>query len=1289
MGKFSPPDPFDFGKPQLWPDWKQRWLRYHTATELGKKAQDVQISSLIYAMGQKAEGVYNTFQPGAAAQTHATVLEQFDHYVVPRVNVIHERAKFHQRLQKPDESAEAFIRALFEIAQLCDFGENKDERVRDQLVVGTSDKTTSEKLQLEEQLTLERAIEICRTREQVKSQMAAQSASSSLDFVKKNAQRRPHKEKSKKNPSASSEKCRNCGIDHAGRDCPAKGKKCLKCKKTGHFRAVCRSKQKATNEVEEDVAADETSFYLGAIDCGEVKPWTVPLTINSHRIAFKADSGADIGCIPESDYLQLKPRPSLKSIQFPLTSPGGKVNCLGQFDAKTVYKGTKYTFPVCVLKQSHSRLLSRSAAAGMGILRFVEEVRPDVFGDFGLMKGEPVRIRLKPDAQPYNLGTPRRISAPLLSPLKKELERMVQNKIISPVTYPTAWCAPIVVVMKPNGKLRICVDYKKLNKSVMRELFLMPTVDEIASRLAGSTVFSALDCSSSFWQLPIHPEDRPLTCFITAFGRYVMNRLPFGLNSSTEILQRRLTEMFEGIPGVIIDVDDILIHAPTVEEHDRILEDVLKRIYESGLKLNKKKCKFRQSTIKYLGQVFSADGMKPDPEKVDAIKQLAPPKNVTEVRRFCGMVNYLGRYTPNLSSMLQPVHDLMKSDVEFVWDAPQQEAFDQVKKLLSSDTILKFYDMSKPTCVSADASGYGLGACLMQEHDGQLHPVAFASRSLTPTEKRWAQIEKECLALVWACEKFSHYLNGLPTFRLITDHKPLVPLINTKDLDKTPIRVQRLLIRLMRFNGVCEHVPGKALVVADALSRCNFLSQPHAQEVTVDDVETFVEDATRTWPVSSQNLKEIALETTKCSDMSLVYRHTQEGWPEYAKDVPAALKSYFASRNCLSTVNGIVTYLNRIVIPASLRKDTLARLHAGHQGVNKSRELAATTVWWPTINADISDTCKTCQFCEEYRPSKAHEPLMPTPLPEGPWQKLGADICEYNKQQYLVVVDYYSRFIELLHLPDLTSKTLVYKFKNLFARHGLPYSLRTDNARSFNSEEFLKFTQEHDIDHEFSSPHFSQSNGAAESAVKIAKKCLKQEDPFLALLMHRSTPHSATGVSPAELLYGRKIRSQVPVLASQLKPAWPDASRVREHDANYKKITAHHYNKRHGVRVSPTFEPQQNVRIKIDSEKEWKPATITSTHEKPRSYMVTTDNGKILRRNAKHIMPSQRTGCPSVAPRLAEKDKTYAQALMQPRAVTPKPAPVPPTTEVQPTPTFSPRKTRSGRVVKAPEKLDL
>ena len=461
-------------------------------------------------MGPKAEAIYKTFrqvpndasqEPAQDSKSHDAILTKFDHYFIPMKNVIHERVKFHRRVQQSDENVEAYIRALFEIVELCDFKALMDEQVRDQLGVGISDKATSEKLQLQQDLTLDKAIKICRTREKLKSQMASQSGTASLEFVKKASGPRKHQQKKNPRPHASDEKCPNYGLEHAWPDCPAKRKMCSKCGKKNHFRGT---RKKAANKVSGQVQDQFDSLFRGSVQINEIKPWTVPLVINKTILVFKVDSRADVKCLPESDHKRLSPRPRLEETRLALTSAGGEVECIGQFIATTTFKQKKYSFPVCVLKSSKSRLLISKVAVGMRIIQFVEEVRDDVFGDFGLLKGDPVRIKLRPDAQPYNLATPRRVSAPLMKSLKEELQRIETNDIITRVTAPTEWCSPNA--LKSNSKIRVCMDYKKLNKSVMREKFIMQAIDESSARLAGSKVFSHLDCSMSFWQLPLHPK---------------------------------------------------------------------------------------------------------------------------------------------------------------------------------------------------------------------------------------------------------------------------------------------------------------------------------------------------------------------------------------------------------------------------------------------------------------------------------------------------------------------------------------------------------------------------------------------------------------------------------------------------------------------------------------------------------------------------------------------------------------------------------------------------------------
>ena len=1040
-----------------------------------------------------------------------------------------------------------------------------------------------------------------------------------------------------------------------------------------------------------------------------MEPWLVTLRINNTDVKFKVDTGADVTCITAETYQQMLPKPELQKSRAHLSSPGGPLTTLGQFPAETRYKGRDYKLPVHVINsQTAMSLLSRSVAISMGLVKLIEslnDMRYDVFGEFGLMKCDPIRIKIRPDVQPYSLVTPRRISEPLLKPVKEELYRMVKNGIISPVTEPTDWCAPVVPVLKKTGKVRLCVDLKKLNQAVRREKFIMPTMDEIAAKLTDARVFSTLDCSQSFWQLPIHKDDRKYTCFITPFGRYVFNRLPYGLNSSTEIFQGKLRELLHDIAGVFVDVDDILIYASSDEHHDSILRLVLNRIQKSGLKLNKSKGRFKTKRVVYQDQVFTAHGMTPDPEKVVAINSFEVPTNVEEVRRFVGMVNYLARYIPNLSEEIVPILQLLKSDSVFMWSTSQEQAFSRVKKLLSSDTVLAYYDMSKPTYVCADASSYGLGACLLQKSNDVLRPIAYGSRSLIEAEKKWAQIDKECLALVWACEKFSHFLVGLPEFKLMTDHKPLVPLINTKDLDRTPLRVQRMLMRLMRFNAIAEYVPGKELIVADALSRSMNPGATGEMSELTQEVEMYIADIESLWPASDGMLQTIADQTQKDEELSQVASLITYKWPESIKDVPRTAQPYFGSRQCLTIAQGIIAYLDRIVIPRVLQQDIINKLHAGHQGIQGCKKLAAQSVWWPTINVDIEKTCQTCGVCETNRSSKSYEPLKPTVLPEGPWHKVGIDAFELEKVNYLVAVDYYSRYFEVMHLPDMTSKTTILKLKVLFGRYGVPYEIRTDGAKQFVCKEFAEFASQYNFKHEVSSPTYARSNGEAEAYVKIAKKCLKTDDPALSLLLYRSTPHTATGVAPATLFMGRQLRTTLPTLSTNLRPKWPDESLLRQRDATYKQNMAYYHDRCYGCKSEAKFNEGDTVRIKTDNEAEWIPLTVKNKTSYPRSYMLQTSDGRTLRRNSKHIMLSRAPAYKTRKPDSDHHEELFRQFLDRRMQSFNKQTPDgnnefkqpdkptesattknmrQPTTNEQPVVT----KTRYGRVIRAPCRLN-
>lgn len=498
------------------------------------------------------------------------------------------------------------------------------------------------------------------------------------------------------------EECGRCGKPKhlEERRCPALKSKCNKCQRKGHWERACHSK--AVKEVTEDMNKFHFLGEVGSRD--DQDEWTVKLTIRDKPITFKIDTGADATVIDQWTFSKMKPKFKLQPPDTPFTSPGRRLQCMGQFRATTSYKEKQYTFPVYVVRGKCNCLLRRPEAVEMDLVKRVDEVG-GVFNSGGLLKTEPVRITLQEGAQPYAVHTARRIPLPLLPLMKKELQRIEDEGIIKKVTEPTEWCAAMVPVLKANKKeVRCCADLRRLNRAVKREKYVLPTMEEIMPHLVGSKVFTTLDAASGFYQIPLHEDSMRLTMFITPVGRFTFRRLPFGITSAPEIFQRKMADMLAGLEGTEVYMDDILVHGPTQKIRDQCLKEALRVIEAAGLKLNKIKCKFSQTQVHFLGHLIDEMGTRPDPNKVTRIQNFPQPQNVTELKRFLGMVNYLARYVPELSTVGKPLYDLLKTKMEWLWGPAQLEAFWKLKAALASAPLLTFYDVTKPTVVSADAS---------------------------------------------------------------------------------------------------------------------------------------------------------------------------------------------------------------------------------------------------------------------------------------------------------------------------------------------------------------------------------------------------------------------------------------------------------------------------------------------------------------------------------------------------------------------------------------------------------
>ena len=399
--------------------------------------------------------------------------------------------------------------------------------------------------------------------------------------------------------------------------------------------------------------------------------------------------------------------------------------------------------------------------------------------------------------------------------------------------------------------------------------------------------------------------------------------------------------------------------------------------------------------------------------------------------------------------------------------------------------------------------------------------------------------------------------------------------------------------------------------------------------------------------------------------------YCQIGWPEKDR-VPEALKGYWSERGEITLVRGLLLKASRVIIPSCMRIEILDRLHEGHQGITKCRSRAKMSVWWPGLSRQIEDMVQGCRKCAEHRTFRA-EPLISSVVPDRPWQIIGTDLLQLKGRTYLLVVDYFSRYIELALLSSSqTSQDVIQALKSMFARHGIPDSVRSDNGPQYSSAEFIKFAKEWGFASVTSSPKHPQSNGMAERAVQTAKSVLKKEDdPAKALLAYRSTPLE-NGYSPAELLFGRKIRSRVPLAALELKPSWPDLSIVRSKEEVRKQKQKAYFDSHHGARDLKKIPVGTEVWVQDMKV----PATVTREAETPRSYIVSSPRGTI-RRNRKDLTPLH----PSSSDLSKQGPSSRASSEQVPEAIK---LDVPAAACAADTTT-----TRSGRVVRAPRRLDL
>ena len=793
----------------------------------------------------------------------------------------------------------------------------------------------------------------------------------------------------------------------------------------------------------------------------------------------------------------------------------------------------------------------------------------------------------RPFKEPY-----RRIPPALIQEVREHLNEMMEIGAIRPSKSP--FSSNVVIVRKKDGSIRFCIDYRKLNQRTIKDAQAIPRVDDTLHLLAGSKYFSTLDLKSGYWQVELKEKDKAKTAFqVGTLGFYECNRMPFGLCNAPATFQR-LMERCMGelnLRDCLIYLDDIIIFSSTFEEHVERLQAVFERLQENNLKLKPSKCKLFRSKVSYLGHVVSQEGIHTDPSKIEAIKDWPVPKTTKDVRRFLGFSGYYRRFIKGFAAIARPLNDLLVGHVTnpkarkekaskrmpFEWTEKHQSSFDTIIDRLSNPPVLAYADYSLPFKVHTDASFDGLGAVLYQTQDGKERAIAYASRSLKPSEKNYPAHKLEFLALKWAIsEKFHDYLYG-SLFEVITDNNPLTYVLTTAKLDATG---QRWIASLSGYNFSIKYRSGKKNADADGLSRCKASQEervifpemlkaishslsvaedcPLVESVAVSDshastqVDDIPEQLLQTYGLTSRDWRKAQL-----NDSCIGYILHQV---ETGSNVPAKrdldrtvdvryLKEWdklYADQGVLHrkvSLNG--QEFQQVVLPSVFDDEVFQALHndLGHQGRDRTTSLFKQRFFWPGMDKFIREKVKTCGRCIRRKTGGGRSATLVNITSSSPMEIVCVDYLSLERskggvENILVITDHFSRYAQAIPTRNQTAKTTArVLFDNFIVHYGFPARIHSDQGQNFESNLIKELCQIARVEKSRTTPYHPMGNGQVERFNQTLLKMLGTLEEYqksdwkthVPTLVHayNATFHDSTGFSPYFLMFGRHPRLAV------------------------------------------------------------------------------------------------------------------------------------------------------------------
>lgn len=875
-----------------------------------------------------------------------------------------------------------------------------------------------------------------------------------------------------------------------------------------------------------------------------------------------------------------------------------------------------------------------------------------------MMKCEPLELHVDPDARPVAVHKPALVPIHWREKVYNDLERDVQIGVLEKVSpnTPVTWCSRMVITAKSDGNPRRTVDLQPQNRHSVRQTHHVQSPFHLAVRVPQNTIKTVTDAWNGYHSVPIREEDRHITTFITPWGRYRYRVAPQGFLASGDAYNQRFDAIIANFQNKVKCVDDTCMWTDSIEASFFQACEWLQLCAQNGITLNPKKFQFAQETVDFAGLTITPTNVKPSEKFLTSVENFPEPKDITGARAWFGLVNQ-GAYAFSMAQRMKPFRHLLKPKTPFKWTAELSALFKESKGIIISEIKegVRLFEPSRPTCLVTDWSTAGLGFCLLQKYCQcpARTPICcpsgwklclVGSRFSHGPETRYAPIEGEALAVVYALHQTRYYIQGCSDLTVATDHKPLIGVLNDRSMTEIPNRrLLNLKEKTLAYKFKVIHVPGKRNAGADAASRypASTLIPTSSAEAEDDDTIGIAEDgavlaytSNSLYAISNVVTWDMVREaTTSDESMQELIKVINEGFPSDSRELKPLLRPYSRISDSLYTMDGVILTGHRVVVPASLRHSILDALHAAHQGVSVMGARAADSVFWPNITMDIQRVRDECLQCHRSAKSNPMQPPIASSPPEYPFQKVCSDYFTYHNHEYVVIVDRYSNWPSVFRSEN-GADGLVKRLREIFVTFGVPEELTSDGGPQFTAAKTQEFLKSWGVEHRLTSVANPHANCRAEIAVKTVKRMLMDNtsphgsidvNKFQrAILLYRNSVDPETKVSPALVVFGRPIRDSIPIPMGRYcpHPTWSETLVHREH-ALAKRHSREHEKWQQHTKHLPALKIGDCVYLQNltgNHPRRWERTGTVVEVRQFHQYVVKVDgSGRLTIRNRQHL----------------------------------------------------------------------